>query len=65
MHVLNYVVSSLRQVVNFVDFLLQIGIKISCVCLKFPHMQFITLPRVAWFLNGSQEVSEWEGTLGF
>ena len=35
------------------------------VRLKFPHMQLITLPRVAWFLNGSQEVSEWEGTLGF
>ena len=41
------------------------GIDFQRVCLKFPHMQFITLPRVAWFLNGFQEVSEWEGTLGF
>ena len=71
-HVLNNAVCSSSQVANVFDFLLEIGIEISCsisnlpgcLCL-FSHMQFITLPRVAWFLNGSQEVSEWEGTLGF
>ena len=52
MHVLNYVVSSLRQVVNFVDFLLQIGIKISCVVCYFLIGNLLQLPRLAWFLNG-------------